>query len=860
MANNNGMCLPLIKRFTLSLAYLILFLFVANSSNLDGSIDPDTVIQLLNESSDEQKLNLLLVSSEKLANSFPKNAIDYAEMAIALALKLEDSEKLAKAYYLLAKSHFIVGNYNEAIESLDFSHNQYSLNNDSIGLTETHQLYGQIFTRIGDFKKALDNTQLAFSLAGKLQLKQKLPELVRETGNIYFYFGEKAIALDFYQKSLKIAQENNNQDAVAKAYNNLGRLYSEMGNYNQALDCLRKSLGFKNKEDDRVSYGNTLMNLGVVYQNMGNHSQAIEYFEQSYQLFSSVGNAEGTSNSLYHLGLNFLRQKKFNQALAIFEDAWAMASSTNSKRLLVQLSESIAETYSEIGDYRRAYQHFRKYDELREEVYGEEKTKLLLELEARYQIQAKERQIELLSKDKKLKESEKNTARILVALLSIIILFLISLSYFIYSRFRYKSKANEELVQEIAYRKMVEGKLQVFQDDLETLVEERTQELKAAKEKAEESDKLKTAFLTNMSHEIRTPMNAIVGFSYLLSDPESTEEAKSEYTKIIRSNGEILMNLISDILDISMIESGQLKVKPKHVHIPKLFEELKLFYDKEKERYKKHEIEIIQIIDREVDDLTLNTDRLRLHQILTNLLSNAIKFTEEGVVSFGYQVCDEDEVLFFVKDTGKEIPPSKHQEIFNRFSKLSSSNEPKLYSGTGLGLAICSEMVKMLGGRIWLDSYPGKGSTFYFTLPHKQGKDSQPPKSKLAIKYDPKKLTGKTILIAEDVVSNYQLVSAFLEKTDVNVIWVQNGVEAVDVFKSNRNIDIILMDVQMPIMDGLKALEKIRKLDATIPVIVNTAFYLVDEMERSYAAGCTDYMTKPIKKDELLSKISLYIS
>lgn len=848
--------------FCLAFLFTTTLLMSGNSAMGIGSgdINTDTLNKLIEGSTDEQKLDILLSHAEENINKNPKEAIELAKMALALASRLERFDKEAKSELILGKCYYSTGNYNFAIESIERAHAYFLEHADSLGMTETHQTLGQIFTRIGDFKKALDNTQEAFFLAGKLNLSDRIAELVRETGNIYFYFGETIIALDFYQKSLKICQENKDQDGIAKAYNNMGRIYSELENFDLALDCLKKSLLYKNKENDKLGYGNTLLNIGTVFLNKGDNDQALDYFDQSNRFFTSADNPEGIANTLYYLGKTYLQQKRYNQSQAILEEAWDLATKTNSKTMLVNISQELSYVFAFKGDFRRAYDFMLQHNELRDSVFGDEKRKLLVELDARYQIHAKQRQIELLSKEKELQASERNKIQVWIALLAIIALFFLSLTYFVYSRFRYKSRANLKLLEEITQRKLAESKLQEHQLQLEKKVEDRTRELQIAKEKAEESDKLKTAFLTNMSHEIRTPMNAIVGFSYLLTDPESSDEAKNEYIKIIRSNGEVLMNLINDILDISMIESGQLKTKLKPVAIPELLDELKIFYEQEKEKYKKHHITIMQDYDKDCDSLVISTDKTRLRQIMSNLLSNALKFTDEGRVTYGFRLSDPDEILFYVKDTGIGIDSDKHQLIFERFSKFGSLNESKLYSGTGLGLAICNELVGILGGKIWLDSMPGKGSTFYFTLPHKPVVNDVKKTIALETEISALKLSGKTILIAEDVISNYQLINAFLANADINIIWAQNGVEAVDLFAKNPKIDIILMDIQMPIMDGLKALEKIRKMDAKIPVIVNTAFYLTDEMEKSYAAGCTDYMTKPIKKEELLSKLSHYFS
>lgn len=835
----------------------LLFIGVFGSNT---ELNPDSVKQLIESTSADQKLGVLITSTEKILNNHPHDAAEYAQSALMLAKEIGDQKNEAKANLLLAKAYNIIGSYNQAIDHLEDAKNFYQETTDSINLVEVYQQFGQIFTRIGDFKKALDNTQEAFNIAGRINAKNKIAELVRETGNIYFYFDEKAIALDFYQKSLTISQEENDKEGIAKAYNNMGRIYSEIGNYKLALECLKKSLDSKNQEKDRVSYANTLLNIGTVYLKTKEFDKALNYFEQAFSNSSMVNNAEGIANSLYYKGLTYHELKRYNQSLAIHEEAWGVAERTDSKRLLVNISLALSDTYAEIGDFRRAFNHFRTYNSLRDSVFSEEKSKLLIELETRYQLHAKQRQIELLSKDKALKESEKTQSKVWIALLAIIALFFISITFFIYSRFKFKSKANDQLVQEIKHRKSVEAQLNQYQDHLENLVEERTWELKVAKEKAEESDKLKTAFLANMSHEIRTPMNAIVGFSYLLTDPESTEESKAEFLKVIKSNGEVLMNLINDILDISIIESGQLQIKPKPFVLTELLNELHFFFNQEKDKYRKNNITIVTDYDKECERLIVNTDIIRLRQIISNLLSNALKFTNEGKISFGFRLSDANEIIFFVRDTGIGIDHEKHQVIFDRFSKFNTSTDAQIYSGTGLGLAICNELVAILGGRIWLDSFPGKGSTFYFTLPYKPSSETCLSSKEKASKATKDKLIGKTILIAEDVATNYQLVSTFLSQSQVNIIWAQNGIEAVDIFTKNRNIDIILMDIQMPLMDGLNALQKIREIDSNVPVIVNSAFYLTEEIAKSFAAGCSDYMTKPICKIDLIDKLSHYIS
>ena len=826
----------------------------------ETSINPDSVKRLVANATKEQKVDVLISSAEQIMLKYPSESIELAQNALFLATESNDSTSVAKSQLLLAKAYSIIGNYALAVDYLEQSQTIFSSLTDTLNLVETHQVYGQIYTRIGEFKKALDNTEIAFTLAGKLKLRDKIAELTRETGNIYFYFNEKTIALDFYQKSLKLSEEFNNNDGIAKAYNNMGRIYSETGNYNLALECLKKSLSYKSQENDRVSYGNTLLNIGTVYLAQQKFEDALAFFGQSFESFSSVSNAEGMANSLYYSGQTYLLKNQFNQALASQDEAWRIASETESKRLQVRISLALSEIHAKVGDFKRAYSYFKIHSNLRDSVFSDENTKLILELETRYQLHAKQRQIELLSKEQALKQSEQRKARIWIALLAIVTLFLISLSYFIYLRFKDKNKHNKQLIEEIHQRKEVEQKLNDYKEHLENLVDERTWELKIAKDRAEEADRLKTAFLTNMSHEIRTPMNAIVGFSYLLTDPDSSEESKAEYYNIIKSNGEVLMNLINDILDISMIESGQLKTRNKAANIGNIARELLTHYNQTKDELGKKKITITLDIEDADNNLTVKTDPVRLRQVLSNLLSNSLKFTNEGRICFGYRLSDSKEIIFFVRDTGCGIDPKNHKAIFERFNKFGNASDAKLYTGSGLGLAISHELVNLLGGKIWLDSFPGKGSTFYFTIPYIPEKVKKVPDDHLDQNTFYERITNKTILVAEDVLSNFQLIQAFLSSAKVNILWAQNGVEAIDIFTKNRNIDIILMDVQMPIMDGLKALKRIRELDKKVPIIVNSAFYMPDEMEKSFTAGCSDYMTKPIKKEDLISKLSGFLS
>ena len=838
----------------------VCFLLLVCPKGHSTSHNLDSINQIIESTSGDQQFKVLFSTIEQIILKQPKQAIIFAQRALALAQKQDDSTNEMRARFLIAKAQYLIGQYNSSLDQLELVYNHCENVRDSLGLVESLQLYGQIYTHIGDFKKSLEYSQKAISMAEELGVTGIIADLTREMGNIYFYFGEHTIALDFFQKSLSICQKNRDQEGEAKAYNNMGRIYAELGRFNTALEYLMKALELKDKDEDRTSYGNTLLNISTVYIGQKEFNKALENLEDAYACFVSVSNTEGTANSLYYLGEVYSYIKRYNQALAMLNEAGRMAATINSKRLMVSISLTTSSIYEAIGDYQRAYTYMQSYLTLRDSVFSEERSKLLMELETRYQLQAKQRQIEFLSKERALEESEKIRFRFFIGMLSIIAMFFITLTYISITRSRYKSRANQKLVEEVSHRKRIEVQLNEYQDQLESLVDKRTWELKEAKKKAEDADRLKTAFLANMSHEIRTPMNAIVGFSYLLTDKESTDEAKAEYIKIIKGNSEVLMNLINDILDISIIEAGQLKTKMKPFALNELLDEIRFFFVQELEKSGKHAIGFKTDYDPMCGNLVLNTDKVRFKQILSNLLWNALKFTSSGNISFGYRLSGADEFIFYVKDTGMGIEPEHHKFIFERFSKLNTGGDSTLQAGTGLGLAICHELVSVLGGEIWLDSIPGKGSTFYFTLPFQPNSDISIEPSLANFKVNKDLFKGKSVLIAEDVASNYKLVEAFLANLGIEIFWAKDGVEAIKICQENPSIDIILMDIQMPIMDGLNALKNIRKINPSVPVIVNTAFYVTDEMEKSFEAGCTDYMSKPIRKEDLLIKLTQYLT
>jgi len=391
-------------------------------------------------------------------------------------------------------------------------------------------------------------------------------------------------------------------------------------------------------------------------------------------------------------------------------------------------------------------------------------------------------------------------------------------------------------------------------------------QLRIAKDRAEESDRLKSAFLANVSHEIRTPLNAITGFSSLLANPNLQLDKKEKYIKQILSGSNELVNLIDNVLDISRIESGTLKPKITEFLLNVQLEEILEFNNDLKDQYAKENLDIKLNVPAGSEKLLVRTDQMILQQVLGSIIENAIKFTSSGSIEYGYSIlpdkpdpAQDQSLLFFVKDTGIGISKKDKDRVFERFVKI-VDKDAHLYRGAGLGLALARDLVHLLGGEIWLESGLGKGSTFYFTIPYESPslkKDDKRPSS-MRKEMD---WSDKTILVAEDTESNYLYIEELLSPTRAILMRASDGLEAIEIFRANKDtIDLVFMDILMPEYDGFEATQLIRKIKKDIPVIAQTAFTFEGEMVDGLYAGCfDDYVLKPFKINVIYTLLEKYL-
>ncbi|MEZ7498554.1 response regulator [Flavobacterium sp. Arc3] len=379
-------------------------------------------------------------------------------------------------------------------------------------------------------------------------------------------------------------------------------------------------------------------------------------------------------------------------------------------------------------------------------------------------------------------------------------------------------------------------------------------ELIYAKEKAEEGDRLKSSFLANMSHEIRTPMNGILGFTALLKEPKLTGREQREYIRVIEKSGERMLNIINDIVSVSKIESGQMNLSYKETSVK---DQIDSIYAVFKAKAKQKNILLTINNTLGTADNLIHTDEEKVYTVLSHLLSNALKFTDHGIIEVG---CfkENNSVVFYVKDSGIGIDSTKTEIIFERFRQLDDSLN-RNYDGAGLGLYISKSYADLLGGSIWAENNADNGAVFYFKIPliepYETYKEVQ--NSLLAVPYEAQKLK---ILVAEDDSISLKFISKILKIFGENLLIARNGFEAVNLCKNNPDIDIILMDIQMPVMNGYEAIKKIREFNEEVIIITQSAFVFTDEAEKAIKVGGNGYISKPIDKNQLIDHINKQIT
>ena len=838
--------LPLVVKYIL-LVLLFLILIFFNSCNNTSPKPENNKSMLLDDSIASLKRAQALVdlASTYLPDS-PSLTVTYCMQSLEISEKYKDTPLINNAKLEMAEARNSLDQYHQALALYLEVVNYFEDKGDNTQTAEIKFQIGRLNYYTSRYENALKSYQEAAKLYKELGNEQKVATVYQNIGIVYTDIPDYDKALEYYQKALLINQQTKNLPKIAALYQNIGIVYYNWGNYSSTIQYYNKSLSIFNQLGNQEGIATTSNNIGLVYEVMGNYSRALEYYKHALNKFQQIDYKRGVILAAFNVGSAYRHLRDFKKSLKYYNSSLKMARRYGFKYHIQDTYQSLADLYVDMNDHQQALKYFKLYTHLKDSLNNAESKEDINKLEAKFNLDLKES--ELAKKNTELKYQQYFNYSLIAGGL-----FLLIFTVFIYRAYRQKKRAKAEIEK--------------HRDQLEELVKQRTEELQIEineRKTAEESDRLKSAFLANMSHEIRTPMNAIVAFSEFLKDPDITQDKRNEFINHITSCSSSLLQLIDDIIDSAKIEARQLKITKETFEAGLILKQIFAIYSKTKLSRGKNNIDLRINMPEEAKPLYIKSDLVRFKQIFSNLLDNAFKYTDNGFIEFGYREPLNGFVPFYVRDAGIGISPKKHELIFERFGQADNSIA-RSFGGTGLGLNICKNLVELLGGNIWVESEPGKGALFLFTLPYQRYngqilqteiKSSEPNKL-IEDHFDWHKYT---ILVAEDDDLNYRVLELALTKTKAELLRAKNGKEAVEACLNNDHISLVLMDIQMPEMDGYQATKLIKQQRGDLPVIAQTAFAMSEEENKCMREGCDDYISKPIKIESLLFKLNKFLN
>jgi len=825
----------------LALSFLILGTLFADNAK------EDSLLSLVPRSQNRKKIDLYLeLSALKITQSAADLSLGYAKTALEIANEINVPLLKAKSLEAYALAAYYQSRYQLAIELLKNAYQLYGSQKNSVGKASSLNRLGMCYDRLGNYLEALAAYQKSLALEQEIGERANVAKVMNNLGVVYRNLKDYTHALTLFQKSREIAIQIDDSLAIVSTQNNLGRVLLDLGRYDEALPTFLHVLELQKRQDNKYGVIYAYNNLGLTHFRLGNFEKAAAYYFQGAEMAHAQKELFQEAECLNNLAAVLSRQGKLSEALKYAEQSKAIARSNGIMRIELDALLTLAEIKHKEGNDTKSRALLMQHIRLKDSVFSQNLSDKVAEFQVKYDFDSQNQANAILNQELSLNQiqTEESTAVIYLLLLgSIFTTALLLVLYLIYRKLRKKTRKIASMNEELSR----------FNHDLEYTVERRTLELSHALRKAEESDRLKTAFLTNMSHEIRTPLNGIIGFSKMLED-ELPIEIRRQYIEIINERGKHLLEIINDIINISKIESGQLTLRKSSCLLNTMLDHLLLEYRQALGSRLNDKMNLTLVKSFPEPDSTIITDGTRLHEVISNLLDNAIKFTEEGTIDFGYKPHNGDkELLFWVKDTGYGISPENQIKIFERFTQVPSSSGAES-SGTGLGLAISKGLIQLLGGTLWVESNTGTGSTFFFTIPlvkyQLNKKDEQPeliPSNHA--------LSGKTILVVEDDFVSFQYLESILRDANAALIHVKNGEDAVEVCQMNTKIDLVLMDIQLPFMDGCETTRKIKIFRKNLPIIAQTADVMPEDKIRCFESGCDDFIGKPIDPDELVGLI-----
>jgi PAS domain S-box-containing protein len=771
------------------------------------------------------------------------SATVYLNKSLLSYTKLKDKKEIGTLKVSLGNTYWYIASYDKALELYQEGLDIYESINYKIGIAEVYTNIGSLYTLLGNYQNALLYYRKALQFFTNYQKQEQLANLYYRYGDTFEKLNQFDSAF-YYLNSAKILLDSLHMERTSGNINQtFGSIYFKQGKTEKAIQEALVALQKYKKYDYSWGIASIYNNLATYYLKQEDFTNTLEYLQKSNKLSKEINSIELLKFNYLNFSEYYKSKNNYKKALDYYTLFQQMNDSvlTKDKNTRIAELQTKYETAKKEKELRATKEEILQNNELIKrqkrnlylfgigiililllssglywqykllEIKGKDIQKINQELDQRVRERTAALQLTQFSVEQAAdsifwldqsgnfifannaacnyfnftkNEFLQTNITTIIPKFTLIewkdIWEIIRIEGALVMELQFNKKNQETFPVEIALNYIThEGKEYAFAfiRDI-TDRKQKEENLRKAKEKAEEADKLKSAFLANMSHEIRTPMNAILGFSDLLMGESLSDDDKQEFANIIKSSAATLLKLIDDIIDISLIDAGQLKMNKSNFQLNNILKEINRFYQEEKIRLLKPHIDIRLNETTFNDRITLYTDPVRFRQIVTNLVGNALKFIEKGFIEIGY-VKGSDKVKIFVKDTGIGIPQDKIHYIFERFNKLNESNT-KLYSGTGLGLAISKKMVEQMGGNISAASEIGKGSIFWFTIPFEMGKEIPELPPSQIINSGTQHWHNKSLLIVEDVESNFFYLEAVLKKTEIKIFWAKDGKEALD--------------------------------------------------------------------------------
>jgi len=786
---------------------------------------------------DTTKVILLNKIAEVYLGNTPDQVIKYANQSLTLAKKIAYKKGIGDSYNCLGVFYWYKADY---VIALDYFKNNLKIGEetgDKLRISRAYNGIGSINSFLGNYNEALKNDFASLKMQIALGDKKGMAGTYNNIGIIYLYRANYPEALKNFISALKLNEEVKNKNWIAININNIGEVYKEQGNYSSALKNQYSALKIQIELKDKAGIANTYSNIAEVYFKQNKYQEALKNLFDGLKLFNEVGDKDGIAFTCVGIGNNYTKLHKYNDASFYLNKALLISKEVGGMENIKKSLDGMTKLDSSKGDFKLAFKHYKQYVLIRDSLVNMENTKKITQQQMQYDFDKKE-SLTKAEQEKKDAITQKELQRQKLVRNGFIGGFGIVLLFAgVFFRQRNSIKKGNEALQ-------------------------------IAKERAEQSERYEQQFLANMSHEIRTPMNAVMGMTNLLINKNPRED-QLNYLDGIKKSSDNLLYIINDILDLSKIESGKIELEQIDFSLYDVINQVKQTLNHKAEE---KGLFLITEIDSRIPDVVIG-DPVRLNQILINLAGNAIKFTEKGSVSIDVrcQVSDvrgvKSEQLtvnntsalkFSIVDTGIGIPKDKLQTVFESFKQAHSSDTRK-YGGTGLGLSISKQFVELMGGTISLESEEGSGTTFSFVVNLAEGSAEKIKAQKSPEQIDGSILNGLKILLSDDNEYNRTVArDSLMSIADVTIKEAVNGKEVIELLKKEE-FDVVLMDVQMPIMDGYEAAQYIREhLDSPnnkVPVIALTASVIKSDLDKCREAGMNDYVPKPFMVSQLVLQL-----